>query len=60
MATGGSGDVLAGITVSLCAQGYQVEDSAKYAVYLHSLAADKAVQKKSRHALLPTDIIEEL
>ncbi len=60
MATGGSGDVLAGITVSLCAQGYSPEDSAKYAVYLHSLAADKAVQKKSRHALLPTDIIEEL
>lgn len=60
MATGGSGDVLAGITVSLCAQGYSPEVSAKSAVYLHSLAADKAVQKKSRHALLPTDIIEEL
>lgn len=60
MATGGSGDVLAGITVSLCAQGYSPEDSAKNAVYLHSLAADKAVEKKSRHALLPTDIIEEL
>lgn len=60
MATGGSGDVLAGITVSLCAQGYSPEASAKNAVYLHSLAADKAVEKKSRHALLPTDIIEEL
>ncbi len=60
MATGGSGDVLAGITVSLCAQGYSPEESARNAVFLHSLAADKAVQKKSRHALLPTDIIGEL
>lgn len=60
MATGGSGDVLAGITVSLAAQGYAPEVSAKFAVYLHSLAGDRAARKKSRHALLPTDIIEEL
>ncbi len=60
MATGGSGDVLAGVTVSLASQGYPPETAAKYAVYLHSLAGDKAAQKKSRHALLPTDIIEEL
>ena len=60
LATGGSGDVLAGITVSLLAQGYSAAESAKMAVYLHSLAADKTAAKRSRHALLPTDIIEEL
>ncbi len=60
MATGGSGDVLAGITTSFLAQGYSPEDSAKFAVYVHSFAADKAVKKRSHHALLPTDIIEEL
>lgn len=60
MATGGSGDVLAGITVSLLAQGFNSEDAAKSAVYLHSLAADKAVQKRNMHSLLPSDIIEEL
>lgn len=60
MATGGSGDVLAGITVSYLAQGYSAEDSAKFAVYTHSLSADKAAVKRSEHALLPTDIIEEL
>ncbi len=60
MATGGSGDVLSGIIVSLLAQGYDPLFSAKAAVYLHGSAADRAVLKRSRHALLPSDIIEEL
>lgn len=60
MATGGSGDVLAGIMVALSAQGFSPETVAKYAVYLHSAAADKAAIKRSMHAILPTDIIEEL
>ena len=60
MATGGSGDVLAGIVVSLLAQGFTPQDAAKGAVYLHSSAADKAVLKRSCHSLLPADIIEEL
>lgn len=60
MATGGSGDVLAGVTVSLLAQGYSPEIAAKNAVYLHSHAGDKAATKRSQHALLPSDIIEEL
>ncbi len=60
MATGGSGDVLAGVIVSLLAQGYDAVNAAKYGVYLHSLAGDKAAEKRSRHALLPSDIIEEL
>lgn len=60
MATGGSGDVLAGITVSLSAQGFPTVTAAKNAVYLHSLAGDKAAEKRSMHALLPSDIIEEL
>lgn len=60
MATGGSGDVLSGIIVSLLAQGFSPEFSAESGVYLHGIAADKAVEKRSRHALLPSDIIEEL
>lgn len=60
MATGGSGDVLAGITVSLCAQGFSPEIAARYAVYLHAAAGDKAALRRSQHAILPTDIIEEL
>lgn len=60
MATGGSGDVLSGIIVSLLAQGFSCKDAAKAAVYLHGEAADKAVKMRSERALLPSDIIEEL
>ncbi len=60
MATGGSGDVLSGITVSLLAQGVKPLEAAKAAVYLHSLAADKAAKIIGEAGLLPSDIIEAL
>lgn len=60
MATGGSGDVLAGVIVSLLAQGFEPCFAVKSAVYLHSHAGDKAVLKRGAHAVLPSDIIEEL
>lgn len=60
MATAGSGDVLAGIIVSLLAQGYSPEFAAKSAVYLHSDAGDKAAKHRSEHALIASDIIDEL
>lgn len=60
MATAGSGDVLVGITVSLAAQGLSPTAAAKAAVYLHGLAGDKAAARRSRHALIASDIIEEL
>ena len=60
MATGGSGDVLAGIMVALLAGGSAPLDAALEAVWYHSLAADNAVTKISQRALLPSDIIEEL
>lgn len=60
MATGGSGDVLSGIIVSLLAQGYSPDFAAKAGVYLHGAAADKAAEKRSLHAIIPSDIIDEL
>ncbi len=60
MATGGSGDVLSGIIVSLLAQGKEPLEAAKKGVYLHGLAGDKAAEKYSLAGLLPTDIIKEL
>jgi len=41
MATGGMGDVLAGIIGSLLAQGYDPWEAACLGVYLHGLAADR-------------------
>ena len=60
MSTGGSGDVLAGIIVSLLAQGLEPPNAAKAAVYLHGEAGDKAAEKRGERAMLPTDLIEEL
>ena len=60
MATGGSGDVLAGICAALLAQGSAPFDCAAAAVYLHGLAGDFAAEKLGRTSMLPSDIIEEL
>ncbi len=60
LATGGSGDVLAGITVSYLAQGLEPLEAIKAAVYIHSATADKVARIKGERALLPSDIIEAL
>ena len=60
MATGGSGDVLAGICASLIAQGKVPFDCACAAVYLHGLAGDFAAKRLGKISMLPSDIIDEL
>ena len=60
MATGGSGDVLAGICASLIAQGKVPFDCACAAVYLHGLAGDFAAKRLGKIPMLPSDIIDEL
>lgn len=58
MATGGSGDVLAGMITSLCAQGESGLDAALKAVFLHGAAGDKVKEKLGEISLLPSDMIE--
>lgn len=58
MATGGSGDVLAGMTGALLAQGVKPFEVAAAAVYLHGLAGDIAAEKRGRTSMLPSDLIE--
>ncbi len=60
MATGGSGDVLTGIILSLLAQGYDSIDAARIAVYVHGLAGDLAAGVKGETALVAGDIIDYL
>ena len=60
MATGGSGDVLGGMMVAYLAGGTTPLDAALSAVWWHSYAADRATEKITQEALLPSDIIEEL
>lgn len=58
MATGGSGDVLCGIILSLLAQGMDPADAAIRGVYLHGLAGDEAAKMKGMTAMLATDIVD--
>lgn len=60
MATGGSGDVLAGMIGALVAQGMDLYDAAMCGVYIHGAAGDLAAAKLSQHSMLPGDLIEEI
>ena len=60
LATGGSGDVLSGMIVSLLAQGEEPLCAALAAVWLHGSAADSAAKKYTERSIIPSDIIEEL
>ena len=60
MATGGSGDALAGLIASFLAQGMEPYHAAMCGVHLHGLAGDRAAARLSQHAMLPSDLIDEL
>ncbi|MBQ4528347.1 MAG: NAD(P)H-hydrate dehydratase [Clostridia bacterium] len=60
MAKGGSGDVLAGCVASFVAQTGNMLLSALSGVYIHSLAADMAVEEFGEYSLLPTDTMNYL
>lgn len=60
MATGGSGDLLAGILLSLICQGLSLFDASVCAAYIHGAAGDAAAARLSQHSMLPSDMIDEL
>ena len=60
MAKGGSGDVLAGMLVSLLGQGMDAFDACCAAVYLHGLAGDLAAADKGKRGMTPTDLLEQI
>ncbi len=60
MATGGTGDVLAGLLTSFIGQGLNPFDAARAAVYIHGRAGDMAAWRKSQAGLIAGDLIEEL
>lgn len=57
MATGGSGDVLAGIVGSLLAQGYSPTESACCGVFIHGSAGDEAKKVLGEASMLPSDVV---
>lgn len=60
MAKGGSGDVLAGILVSLLAQGMHPVKAACCAVWIHGRAGDLCRERYGERAMTPTDMIAML
>ena len=59
MATGGMGDVLAGVIGALRGQGFSAYDAARLGAALHSWAADQAVAKRGgERGLLASDLWE--
>jgi len=60
MATGGSGDVLAGVVGSLLGQGLTAYDGAVLGAYIHGRAGDLAKADKGEMGLIASDIVDNL
>jgi hydroxyethylthiazole kinase-like uncharacterized protein yjeF len=60
LATGGTGDVLAGITAGLLAQSVSTWDAARLAVAVHAITAERIVASRRWRTLLASDLLEEL
>lgn len=60
MATGGSGDVLAGILTGLLTQGYSSEETCQIGVILHGIAGELAADKYTEYAMTAESILEQI
>ena len=60
MAVGGSGDVLAGIIVSLLGQGLSPLESAACGAWLHGAAGDLCATHMGQYGMLPSDMLQVL
>jgi len=60
MATGGTGDVLAGLLGALLAQRFAPFEAAVLSVYLHGFAGDLAAERLGEVSMLASDLVEML
>lgn len=58
MATGGSGDVLAGMLVSVLGQGLAPLEAAAAAAWLHGAAGDRCAAERGEYGMTPSDLID--
>ncbi len=58
LATGGTGDVLAGMVGGLCAQGLPGFEAAACAVYVHGAASDRLAARQGNAGILAGDLAE--
>ena len=60
MATGGSGDILAGMIVSLVGQGVEPLQATAAAAWLHGKAGDVCAEELGQYGMLPTAMLSKL
>jgi len=60
MASGGMGDVLTGIIVSLLGQRYPAWDACRLGVFIHGYAADMVAEEKGEIGISATDVQEKI
>ena len=60
MAKGGSGDVLAGIILSLLGQGLPARQAVPMAVWLHGAAGDLCAAEIGEYGMTPSDLVSAL
>lgn len=60
MSTAGSGDVLAGITASLLAQGAGAGKASAASVYIHGSAGDSTAQEIGQYGMVAGDILNSI
>ena len=58
MASGGSGDVLAGIAAALTARGIECAEAAAAAAYIHGAAGDIAAERYGMESMSAENLLE--
>ncbi|MFQ5850335.1 MAG: NAD(P)H-hydrate dehydratase [Candidatus Binatia bacterium] len=60
MASGGMGDVLAGILAGVLAQGLSIEEALILGVFLHGFVGDQVALAKGEMGMIASDVVEAL
>ncbi len=60
MAKAGTGDILTGMISALLAQGLSPQDASVLGVYMHGHIGDIMAEKKGRHSLIASDMINAI
>jgi NAD(P)H-hydrate epimerase len=58
MASGGMGDVLTGVIVSLLGQGYSTWNACRLGVFIHGMAGDLVAMEQGETGMTATDLME--